>query len=213
MTTGYVRCDDEFSEIDEDLDMSNFGTVKLEPLATPFNGVSPDISRELAMLERYTQRGEKYKMLKVGTKVMIRTCKEYGGRLTGKVGTISRILYKAEKVGVHFDDITNPDGNTGLFWIPDRCVTPYSPPVAMLNADNVKEVIFNGNKTIVIWADGTKTIVGCGEGDSYDPYAGFCAAVVKYVFGSTGEAKRILKMTSKIQSVRKKSNHVDKEDT
>ena len=63
----------------------------------------------------------------------------------------------------------------------------------MLNADNVKKVIFSGNKTIVLWDDGTKTIATCGEGDNFDPYAGFCAAVVMRVFGSTSTAKRALK--------------------
>mgnify|MGYP000214207295 CR=1 FL=1 len=45
----------------------------------------------------------------------------------------------------------------------------------------MKKVIFSGPKTIVLWADGTKTIVSCGAGDTYDYYTGFCAAVVKEV--------------------------------
>ena len=57
---------------------------------------------------------------------------------------------------------------------------------------NVRKVIFNGPKTIVIWADGSKTIASCGEGDEFDPYAGFCAAVSKKVFGSTSAVKKIL---------------------
>ena len=57
---------------------------------------------------------------------------------------------------------------------------------------DVKKIIINGPKTIVIWADGTKTIVSCGEDDRFDPYAGFCAAYVKKVFGSTSAAKRIV---------------------
>ena len=61
----------------------------------------------------------------------------------------------------------------------------------------VKQVIFSGPKTIVFWIDGTKTIVSCGEGDSNDPYAGFCAAVTKRVFGSTSQAKKVLERTRK----------------
>ena len=56
----------------------------------------------------------------------------------------------------------------------------------------VKKVIFSGPKTIVLWADGTKTIVSCGAGDTYDYYAGFCAAVAKKLFGSTTHAKKVL---------------------
>lgn len=192
MSTDFVRCDCEFAEIGEDLDMTNFGVAK--HLTAPVEYIPPDITRELVMLEQYAQKGEK--MVKVGTKVIVRTCKEYGGRLIGKVGTVSQLWYKDEKVGVLFDDIKNPESKNGLFWIPDKCVTPYSQPEAMLNTDDVKKVIFNGNKTIILWNDGTKTIATCGEGDNFDPYAGFCAAVVKRVFGSTGTAKRALKNAS-----------------
>lgn len=61
----------------------------------------------------------------------------------------------------------------------------------------VKQVIFSGPKTIVFWLDGTKTIVSCGEGDHNDPYAGFCAAITKRVFGSTSQAKKVLARTRK----------------
>lgn len=57
----------------------------------------------------------------------------------------------------------------------------------------------NGPKTIVLWADGTKTIVSCGEGDTYDYYSGFCAAVVKKLFGSTTHAKKVLGKVVQVQ--------------
>ena len=62
------------------------------------------------------------------------------------------------------------------------------------NADvpGIKKVIFSGDKTIILWDDKTKTIVSCGENDNYDHYAGFCAAVVKKLYGSTSKAKKIL---------------------
>lgn len=63
----------------------------------------------------------------------------------------------------------------------------------------VKKVIFSGPKTIVLWADGTKTIVSCGAGDTYDYYAGFCAAVVKKLFGSTTHAKKVLGEVVQVQ--------------
>lgn len=56
----------------------------------------------------------------------------------------------------------------------------------------IKEVIYSGDKTIVLWKDNTKTIVSCHEEDDYDEYAGFCAAVTKKVFGSTSQAKKTL---------------------
>lgn len=64
---------------------------------------------------------------------------------------------------------------------------------------DVKKVIFSGPKTVVLWADGTKTIVSCGAGDTYDYYAGFCAAVVKKLFGSTTHAKKVLGKVVQVQ--------------
>lgn len=55
-----------------------------------------------------------------------------------------------------------------------------------------KKVIFAPPKTIVLWEDGTKTIVVCAEGYQFDPYAGFCAAVTKRNFGTNSQIKKIL---------------------
>lgn len=45
------------------------------------------------------------------------------------------------------------------------------------------------------------TIVSIKSGDEYGgkyiPYAGFCAAVTKRVFGSTSQAKKVLERTRK----------------
>ena len=63
-----------------------------------------------------------------------------------------------------------------------------------------RKVIFSGPKTIVIWEDGTKTIVGCAEGQEYDEYAGFCAALAKKIFGTTSAAKRVMDANKVINS-------------
>lgn len=54
-------------------------------------------------------------------------------------------------------------------------------------------IIKNGPATIVFWCDGTKTVVKCGEGDTPDDYAAFCAALGKKVFGSYSNLKRIMR--------------------
>lgn len=56
----------------------------------------------------------------------------------------------------------------------------------------IKKVIYSGNKTIVLWADNTKTIVSCREGETFDQYMGFCAAVTKKLFGSTSHIKKTI---------------------
>lgn len=47
----------------------------------------------------------------------------------------------------------------------------------------VKNVIFNGPATVVIWGDGTKTVVKCKEGDSYSRWAGFAMCFAKKLYG------------------------------
>lgn len=45
---------------------------------------------------------------------------------------------------------------------------------------DVKKIIFNGPKTIVLWTDGTKTIVSMSKDETnFDPEAAFCAAYTK----------------------------------
>lgn len=56
----------------------------------------------------------------------------------------------------------------------------------------VKRIIYSGPKTIVFWTDGTKTIVSCGEGETFDEYYGFCAAFAKKMFGSTSRVKKLV---------------------
>ena len=48
----------------------------------------------------------------------------------------------------------------------------------------IKRVIFSGNKTIVLWQDGTKTIVTCANDDTYDKYAGLAMATMKKYLGN-----------------------------
>jgi hypothetical protein len=48
----------------------------------------------------------------------------------------------------------------------------------------IKKVIYNGPATIVLWNDGTKTVVKCKEGDPYSPEAGFALAVLKRLTGN-----------------------------
>lgn len=65
-----------------------------------------------------------------------------------------------------------------------------------LNKKSVLEpenVIFNPPATIVLWADNTKTVVKCQEGDTYDPEHGLAMAIVKKMYGNTGKYCEIFK--------------------
>ena len=54
-----------------------------------------------------------------------------------------------------------------------------------------KKVIFSGPATIVIWGDGSKTVVKCMDGDTYDKEKGFAMAYLKKMFGKYGLKKLI----------------------
>ena len=53
-------------------------------------------------------------------------------------------------------------------------------PVCM----TIKNVIFNEPATIVLWTDGTKTVVKCSEDDTYDPEKGLAMAISKKILGN-----------------------------
>ena len=53
----------------------------------------------------------------------------------------------------------------------------------------IKKVIFNGPATIVIWVDGSKTVVKCAEGDRYSKFSGLAIAMCKRMYGA--DFKRI----------------------
>lgn len=57
----------------------------------------------------------------------------------------------------------------------------------------IKKVIFNGPATIVIWQDGTKTIVKCSKDDAYDPEKGLAMAIAKYHFGNDNCFHKVMK--------------------
>ena len=50
----------------------------------------------------------------------------------------------------------------------------------------IKKVIFNYPATIVLWSDGSKTVVKCQDGDIYDPEKGLAMAISKKALGNKG---------------------------
>lgn len=56
----------------------------------------------------------------------------------------------------------------------------------------IERVHFSGKACVVIWEDGEKTVALCGDGEAFDRYTGFMAAVTKRLFGSTSAAKRLM---------------------
>ena len=56
-----------------------------------------------------------------------------------------------------------------------------------------KKIIHNGPCTIVFWKDNTKTIVRLSEGEVYNEYTAFCAALAKKIFGNNTYVNKIVK--------------------
>lgn len=139
------------------------------------------------------------KAMKEGTKVTpIRPVKR---ELFGEIGTVIGIevehgltnSFLTATIEVIFDKFP---GQTFTFR-PDNLALINVPTLEEFIMKNtvpgIKKVIYSGMKTIILWEDKTKTIVSCKEGDIFDPYMGFCAAVMKKLFGSTSKIKKTIK--------------------
>lgn len=59
--------------------------------------------------------------------------------------------------------------------------------------DRIERVIFNDPATIIIWEDGTKTIVKCQEGDTYSKELGLAMCFAKKFLGNKGNFNDIFK--------------------
>lgn len=57
----------------------------------------------------------------------------------------------------------------------------------------VKNCYFSDDRTIVLWDDGTKTVVQCQPGDQFDPEKGIFAAIAKRAYGNTGKFNDVMR--------------------
>lgn len=63
---------------------------------------------------------------------------------------------------------------------------------ATLNFD-IKDVIFDPPATIVLWTDGTKTVVKCQEGDAYSDEVGLALCIAKKALGNKGNFNNVFR--------------------
>lgn len=73
-----------------------------------------------------------------------------------------------------------------------------------------KRIYKGDGKTVVMWEDGTKTIVKRAEGEPDNDYAAFTAALAIKVYGDNSKVNRIVSMTEKVEKRKKKKKQ--KED-
>lgn len=63
-----------------------------------------------------------------------------------------------------------------------------------IRVPDIKDVIFNPPATIVLWADGTKTVVKCQENEGeYSKEVGLAMCICKKVYGNKGNYNNIFK--------------------
>ena len=84
---------------------------------------------------------------------------------------------------------TNKNGSTTKH----SALIPKAVPKPTKYLPEIKNVKFNGPATIVFWADGTKTVVKCQDGDDYSEEVGLAMCIVKKAFGNTSKYNDIFK--------------------
>lgn len=112
---------------------------------------------------------------------------------------VNNVYSENEKMTAEVEGVVlNPDDLHKMLVKPDGyvgCGAIYSDVIISnrftYGVPEIEEVMHENRATIIKWADGTKTVVACGNGETYDPYTGFMAAVVKKMFGGTGVAKSV----------------------
>lgn len=65
--------------------------------------------------------------------------------------------------------------------------------VSSVNSMGIKDVIFNDPAIIVLWKDGTKTVVKCQENDTFSKETGLAMAICKKFFGNKSNYNDVFK--------------------
>ena len=117
--------------------------------------------------------------------------------MTVNLGTVDSL---ATKINTHiYNNMTNPLTTT-------ECINRILSDA--LCKPTVKKIIKSGPCTIVIWQDGSKTIVRLREGEKDDEFAAFSAAVVKKLYGSNSAVTKLLKKKTFVQEKKEQSGDV-----
>ena len=80
---------------------------------------------------------------------------------------------------------TNPCAEIPLSPPREMILRPWADPVVDFWS-GIDKVIFNEPATIILWKDGTKTVVKVQDGEPFDKEKGFAMAVLKKMAGNKG---------------------------
>ena len=70
-------------------------------------------------------------------------------------------------------------------------ITSFYNPIKVTFA--IEKVIFNDPATIVIWEDGSKTVVKAQNGEPFDKEKGLAMALLKFICGNNGSYNKVFK--------------------
>lgn len=138
---------------------------------------------------------------------------DYGHFRIGLTYRISAEGYeKFSRVWVDPLTITDPDVRSKVSYI-----NYYRGGFTRRYIPTPKKIIVNEDSkvTVVMWDDGTKTIVKCSEADQYDSYAAYCAAFAKKCYGTNSQLKKTIENLTVVQESKpkKKQNIVIFDET
>ena len=147
--------------------------------------------------------------------------KAYNGKFNGYFGRVVYTAHGdySSSIGVAIDQKINASSKYGCFWFIPKDLVPVSDEVANYletdititaelakqrlnsiygvpkfnNPPTIKKVHFSGPMTVVIWEDGTKTLVKCSENDFFDCEKGLAMAIVKKMYGNDNSFHKIFK--------------------
>jgi uncharacterized protein YlzI (FlbEa/FlbD family) len=75
----------------------------------------------------------------------------------------------------------------------------------IINSLEIKQVIFNNPATIIIWKDGSKTVVKA-SGDEFNEEFGFAMAYLKKIFGERNKYLKYIKNAQRPQEKKEQIN-------
>lgn len=131
--------------------------------------------------------------MKIGDEVRVRSDSwAYGGIYHGCYGVVKSIYHgKGGNVGVKLSNLVNENSAKGLYYFNEEELlvvgeTRNEADKRYSNSFSIKDVIFNDPAVIVLWNDGTKTVVKCSENDIFDHEKGLAMAISKKALGNQG---------------------------
>lgn len=103
----------------------------------------------------------------------------------GKTPVFADLLKKATAAGQTVAIMNGQRGNTGKAYFRNETI--------LAATFAIDRVYFNDPVTVVLWKDGTKTIVRCQEGDTYSAETGLALCFAKKALGNKGNFNNVFK--------------------